>query len=168
MDKFSVISNGVIAESNLFPQKIFKYDGRTKDTGSKASWLAAYKGSFPTFLQGSCISPEAAKAVTTKEILSILESHRVLLEKAVIKKQRISQDIASKDSAMRAFSRRLRDAQQVLDQTLDDYGSYEKEKEPFEEARLATACKHMLKITEKREILYNKFAELNTQWNSSL
>ncbi|GLJ21103.1 hypothetical protein SUGI_0385700 [Cryptomeria japonica] len=29
-------------------------------------------------------SPEVAKAVTTKEILSIFESHRVLLEEAVM------------------------------------------------------------------------------------
>ncbi|GLJ45184.1 hypothetical protein SUGI_0951100 [Cryptomeria japonica] len=107
-------------------------------SSNKASWLAAYRGSIPTFLQGSCIPPEAAKATTTKEILSIVESHQVLLEEAVMElheiqkieqeKQRISQDIASKDSAMRAFARKLRDAQQVLDQTLEDYGSYKKGK----------------------------------------
>ncbi|GLJ27484.1 hypothetical protein SUGI_0539210 [Cryptomeria japonica] len=114
------------------------FHGQWLSSGNKASWLAAYRGSILTFLQGSCIPPEAAKATTTKEILSILESHQVLLEEAVMElhdiqkieqeKHRISQDIASKDSAMRAFARKLRDAQQVLDQTLEDYGSYKKGK----------------------------------------
>uniref|UniRef100_A0A0D6R1K8 Mediator of RNA polymerase II transcription subunit 4 n=1 Tax=Araucaria cunninghamii TaxID=56994 RepID=A0A0D6R1K8_ARACU len=107
-------------------------------SSNKASWLTAYRGSIPTFLQGSSIPPEGAKATTPKEILSILESHQALLEEAVMElqeiekieeeKQRIAHDIASKDSAMRAFARKLRDAQQVLDQTLEDYSSYRKGK----------------------------------------
>jgi len=103
-------------------------------SNNRAAWLTAYRGSIPTFLQGSCIPPEAAAATTTKEILSILESHQNLLEEAVTElqeiqkieqdKQAVAQEIASKDSAMRVFARKLHDAQQVLEQTLEDYEGY--------------------------------------------
>lgn len=73
-------------------------------------------------------------ATTTKEILSILDSHQNLLEDAMSElqeiqkieqdKKAVAQEIASKDSAMRVFARKVRDAQQVLEQTLEDYEGY--------------------------------------------
>jgi len=105
-----------------------------------AARLTAYRGSIPTFLQGSCIPPEAASAATVKEILSILSSHQSLLGEAMTDmqeiqkieqyKETVAQEIASKDSAMRAFARKLRDTQQVLEQTLEDYEGYRKGKHP--------------------------------------
>eukprot|EP01018_Ginkgo_biloba_P002604 Gb_12525 [translate_table: standard] len=107
-------------------------------SSNKASWLTAYRGSIPTFLPGSSIPPEGAAATTSKDILAILGSHQALLSEAMgelqelqeieEEKQRVARDIASKDSAMRVFAKGLRDAEQVLEQTLEEYEDYTKGK----------------------------------------
>eukprot|EP00253_Pinus_taeda_P011814 PITA_11814 len=105
---------------------------------NNAEWETAYSGKIPTFLQESCIPPEAASATSIKEVLSILSSRQSLLGEAVTEmleiqtieqqKETIAQEIASKDSAMRAFAMKLGDGQRVLEQTLEDYAGYRKSK----------------------------------------
>eukprot|EP00252_Welwitschia_mirabilis_P015373 TRINITY_DN3378_c0_g1_i1.p1 TRINITY_DN3378_c0_g1~~TRINITY_DN3378_c0_g1_i1.p1 ORF type:complete len:396 (-),score=90.36 TRINITY_DN3378_c0_g1_i1:183-1370(-) len=107
-------------------------------SSNKASWLAAYRGSLPSFLPGSCICPEAASATTPKEILSIAESHQNILEETITElleiqkleqeKKLIAEEMKSKDSAVHAFAKKLREAQQILEQTLEDYEDYRKNK----------------------------------------
>ncbi|KAL3682406.1 hypothetical protein R1sor_000428 [Riccia sorocarpa] len=92
----------------------------------------------PPLLQGAVLPAEGAAATTSKEILGLLDYHQTLLFEAIaelgelqemeVEKQRIAEAIASKDSAMRDFAKRVRDAQQVLEATLEEFDDYRRTK----------------------------------------
>ncbi|CAM6117396.1 unnamed protein product [Calypogeia fissa] len=95
-------------------------------------------GVMPQLLPEAALPPEGTAATTTKDILAILDSHQTLLfetveelehlEKMEGEKLRIADAIAAKDVAMREFAKRLRDAQQVLESTLEDFEDYKRPK----------------------------------------
>lgn len=108
---------------------------RLAELGGNKTWQGVSgKAPVHTFLPGATITPEAAAATTTKELLSMIEAHQELLFEAIEEitklqeieqeKQRIAELIASRDSVMREFAKRLRDAEQVLEYTLEDHEDY--------------------------------------------
>ncbi|XP_043701647.1 mediator of RNA polymerase II transcription subunit 4 [Telopea speciosissima] len=108
---------------------------------NRSMWLSSYRGSLPTFLPSqnqfqhhdSSSSPS-----TTKEILSLFNALQTQLFEAVAQlqeildlqdaKQKIASEIRSKDSAMRAFANKMKDAEHVLDLLVDDYADYRRPK----------------------------------------
>ncbi|KAL2611213.1 hypothetical protein R1flu_022905 [Riccia fluitans] len=106
--------------------------------GSKDWQSGQSKLMIPPLLQGAVLPSEGAAATTSKEILGLLDYHQTLLFEAIaelgelqemeIEKQRIAEAIASKDSAMRDFAKRVRDAQQVLEATVEEFDDYRRTK----------------------------------------
>ncbi|AES76951.2 putative mediator complex, subunit Med4 [Medicago truncatula] len=105
---------------------------------NKSLWVSAFRGSLPTFLssQGQPRSSASldSSPSTTKEILSLFTNLQTQMFEAVSElqevldqkdaKQKIDQEICSKDSALLAFANKLKDAERVLDILVDDYSDY--------------------------------------------
>lgn len=119
------------------------------------------KMAIPSFLVGATIPPEGQAAVTTKEILAILENHQALLVEAVAElsdlqeleqeKQQIAAEIASKDSVLRAFTKRVRDAQQVLESAVEDMAELKR-------AKVGTSVPVAELVSYAHRISYTTFA----------
>lgn len=96
------------------------------------------KMAIPSFLAGASLPPEGQAAVTTKEIQVLLENHQNLLYEAVAElqdlqdleqeKQQIAEEINNKDAVVRGFAKRVREAHQVLEGTLEEYADLKKGK----------------------------------------
>lgn len=92
----------------------------------------------PSLLPGASLPPEGLAAVTSKEIQALLENHQNLLYEAVTElqelqdleqeKQHIADEVNKKDAVVRAFAKRVRDAHQVLEGTLEEYADLKKGK----------------------------------------
>ncbi|XP_024541120.1 mediator of RNA polymerase II transcription subunit 4-like [Selaginella moellendorffii] len=102
--------------------------------GSK-SWQGSHlKSLFPPFLAGAPVPAEGLVANSTKDVLALLDSHQSLLSDAVSEiaelqsleqeKQRIAEAVAAKDAVIREFAKRVRDAEQVLELTLEEFEEY--------------------------------------------
>jgi hypothetical protein len=105
---------------------------------NKSLWVSAFRGSLPTFLasQGQPHSSASldSSPSSTKEILSLFSVLQTQLFEAVSElqeildqqdaKQKIDQEIRSKDSSLLAFANKLKDAERVLDILVDDYSDY--------------------------------------------
>ncbi|WJX30245.1 Mediator of RNA polymerase II transcription subunit 4 [Trifolium repens] len=105
---------------------------------NKSLWVSAFRGSLPTFLasQGQPHSSASldSSPSSTKEILSLFSILQTQLFEAVSElqeildqqdaKQKIDQEIRSKDSSLLAFANKLKDAERVLDILVDDYSDY--------------------------------------------
>ncbi|KAG9443387.1 hypothetical protein H6P81_014727 [Aristolochia fimbriata] len=100
----------------------------------RAHWVSAFRGALPTFLQSQpSVSLDPAPS-STKEILSISTSLQTQLFESVAQLQeildlqesqlRVSREIKSKDSSLLAFTKKVHQAQDVLQLLLDDYADY--------------------------------------------
>lgn len=102
----------------------------------RAQWLAAYRGSLPSFLS-SPTTPTPAPTPppsSTKEVLTLFDSLQSQLFDAVSELQqildlkdsrlKIARDIRAKDATLLAFARKLKEAEEVLDRLVDDYSDY--------------------------------------------
>lgn len=108
------------------------------NAGNKGYQGNHMKMTIPSFLPAASIPPEGQAAVTTKEVLSLLEHHQTLLFEAVgelqelqeleQEKQQIAAEISSKDNVVRAFAKRARDAQQVLEGAVEEFADLKKGK----------------------------------------
>jgi hypothetical protein len=105
---------------------------------NKSLWVSAFRGSLPTFLssQGQPHSSTSldSSPSSPQEILSLFSVLQTQLFEAVSElqeildqqdaKQKIDQEIRSKDSSLLAFANKLKDAERVLDILVDDYSDY--------------------------------------------
>ncbi|CAJ2636634.1 unnamed protein product [Trifolium pratense] len=105
---------------------------------NKSLWVSAFRGSLPTFLssQGQPHSSASldSSPSSIKEILSLFSILQIQIFEAVSElqeildqqdaKQKIDQEICSKDSSLLAFANKLKDAERVLDILVDDYSDY--------------------------------------------
>lgn len=104
---------------------------------NRSQWVSSFRGSLPSFLPSQTPLLEPSPS-TTKETLSLFASLQSQLFEAVAElqeildlqdaKQRISQEIQSKDSSVLAFARKLQEAVRVLDMLVDDYSDYRRPK----------------------------------------
>ena len=108
---------------------------------NRSLWLTAFRGTLPTFLSSqtqSSPAPLDSANPSTKEILSLFTSLQTQLFEAVAQlqeildlqdaKNKVGREIRSRDSAILAFSRQLKEAERVLDMLVDDYSDYRRPK----------------------------------------
>ncbi|KAL1832576.1 hypothetical protein DCAR_0102598 [Daucus carota subsp. sativus] len=105
---------------------------------SRAHWLSAFRGSLPSFLSSQTQTlapvPLDASPSSAKEIIALFTTLQTQLFEAVAElqeildlqdaKQKIIREIRVKDSAVLGFANKLREAEQVLDELVDDYSDY--------------------------------------------
>ncbi|PKA66368.1 Mediator of RNA polymerase II transcription subunit 4 [Apostasia shenzhenica] len=112
-------------------------------TPHRALWASARAGGPPLFLPGAQSQPlsfdsrHPSQPTSTKEVLSLFTSLQTQLFEAVAElqeildlqdsKAKIAREVRAKDSALLAFTRKLHDAEQVLDRLLDDYSDYRRD-----------------------------------------
>lgn len=105
-------------------------------------WLNAYSGSLPSFLSSQTqLLPSTLLPCpsSTKEILSMFFTLQTLLSEAVAQlqealdlqeeMQKIAQQVQSMDAALLCFTKKLREAEQVLDNLGDDYSDLRPQEE---------------------------------------
>ncbi len=135
--------------------------------GDRKGWQQAghVKTTSPSLLSGETVAPPEGAAATTKEILSMLESYQLELFEAVaelggmqelgqLDKQQIGgggTGSNNKGSALRAFAKRVRDAEQVLESTLEDMAE-------FKSARLGTSMDVQELVSYAHRVSYTTFA----------
>ncbi|KAM5555691.1 mediator of RNA polymerase II transcription subunit 4-like [Rosa sericea] len=151
---------------------------------NRSLWLNAFRGSLPTFLpsqnQSVPIAPLDSNPSSTKDILSQFTVLQTQLFQAVAELQeildlqdsklKIAREIQSKDAALLAFSKKLKDAEQILDNLVDDYSDYRRPKRPKleeddaedEESSCTTTVTSKLKLSDilsyAHRISYTTFA----------
>ncbi|KAJ0967016.1 hypothetical protein J5N97_023933 [Dioscorea zingiberensis] len=104
----------------------------------RALWLSSFRGSLPSFLPSSSSSSLPlsipSPPSSSKEIISLFTSFQTQLFEAVAELQEIldlqdsrvklSREIRCKDSTLLSFTKKIKDAEQLLDHLLDDYSDY--------------------------------------------
>ncbi|KAK8934965.1 Mediator of RNA polymerase II transcription subunit 4 [Platanthera zijinensis] len=109
----------------------------------RSLWASTRTGGPPSFLPGAQSQPlsldsrHPSPPNTTKEVISLFTSLQTQLFEAVAELQeildlqdskvKIGQEIRNKDATLLAFTRKLHDAEQVLDHLLDDYSDYRRD-----------------------------------------
>ncbi|BBN03954.1 mediator of RNA polymerase II transcription subunit 4 [Marchantia polymorpha subsp. ruderalis] len=125
--------------AQLLLQNMAGLSNRLLEVAGNKDWQTGQnKLMAPTLLQGAVLPPEGAAATTIKDVLGLLDYHQTLLFEAIAElaelqemeneKQRIVDAIATKDLAMRDFAKRVRDAQQVLEATVEEFDDYRRPK----------------------------------------
>uniref|UniRef100_A0A7C9EQK8 Mediator of RNA polymerase II transcription subunit 4 n=1 Tax=Opuntia streptacantha TaxID=393608 RepID=A0A7C9EQK8_OPUST len=148
---------------------------------NRSAWVSAFRGSLPTFLSSEIHSmnppPLESSPANTKEVLALFTSLQTQLFEAVAElqeildlqdtKQKLNQEIESKDSAILAFAKKLKEAEQVLDILVDDYADYRRPKrlksgddDAEDSASTTVACQLKLSdvISYAHRISYTTFA----------
>ncbi|XP_061998078.1 mediator of RNA polymerase II transcription subunit 4-like [Rosa rugosa] len=109
---------------------------------NRSLWLNAFRGSFPTFLSSQTQSqfsiPLENCPSSTKDVLSQFTALQTQLFEAVAELQeildlqdaklKIAHEVRSKDVSLLAFSKKLKDVEQVLDNLVDDYSDLSRPK----------------------------------------
>ncbi|XP_070023726.1 mediator of RNA polymerase II transcription subunit 4-like [Nicotiana sylvestris] len=105
---------------------------------NRSHWLSAFRGSFPSFLPSAAPVPQDSYPSSSKETLSVFTSLQTQLFEAVAElqeildlqdeKQKVTREIRSNDSAILAFANKLKGAERVLDNLVDDYSDYRRPK----------------------------------------
>ncbi|XP_031493478.1 mediator of RNA polymerase II transcription subunit 4 [Nymphaea colorata] len=113
-------------------------------SAQKSTWQASYRGTPPTFLASQFLSPEAASASTTKQVMALLTSLQTQLFESISElqeilgleesKRRIAQEIQIADSAILAFTKKVKSAEQVLELMSEDYEDLRKPAKRFKAA----------------------------------
>ncbi|KAG0476103.1 hypothetical protein HPP92_012944 [Vanilla planifolia] len=109
----------------------------------RAMWSSARTGGPPTFLPGAQYQPlsldprHPSPPTTTKEVLSLFSSLQTQLFEAVSEVQeildlqesnaKIASEVRNKDATLLGFTRKLHEAEQVIDRILDDYSDYRRD-----------------------------------------
>ncbi|KAF3655229.1 Mediator of RNA polymerase II transcription subunit 4 [Capsicum annuum] len=143
---------------------------------NRSHWLSAFRGSFPSFLPSAAPFPQDSFPSSSKEILSVFTSLQTQLFEAVAElqeildlqdeKQKIAREIRSNDSVILAFANKLKGAERVLDNLVDDYSDYRRPKraklENDTEESSVTTVATQLKLSDilsyARRISYTTFA----------
>lgn len=107
---------------------------------NRSHWISSFRGSLPTFLssQTQSLTPAApttdSAQTSVKEILAQFTAIQAQLVDAVAQlqeildlqdaKQKTARDIRAKDSALLTFANKVKEAEHVLDNLMDDYSDY--------------------------------------------
>ncbi|KAI3907942.1 hypothetical protein MKW98_003587 [Papaver atlanticum] len=109
---------------------------------NRASWFTSFRGSLPTFLASQTLTlsppPLEISPTSPKEIISLFTSLQTQLFESLAElqeilhlqeaKQKITLEIKTKDAAILAFAKKLKEAEHVLDVLVDDYSDYQRPK----------------------------------------
>ncbi|XP_050385265.1 mediator of RNA polymerase II transcription subunit 4-like [Argentina anserina] len=151
---------------------------------NRSLWVNAFRGSLPTFLpsqsQSVPVTAVDSNPSSIKEILAQFSVLQTQLFEAVAKLQdildlqdsklKIAREIRSKDAALLAFSKKLKDAEQILDNLVDDYSDFRRPKRmkqeeddaDDEESSCTTTVASKLKLSDimsyAHRISYTTFA----------
>ncbi|KAG1359441.1 mediator of RNA polymerase II transcription subunit 4 [Cocos nucifera] len=114
----------------------------------RAHWLASFRGSLPSFLpsasapaaplpSSSSSSSSSAAPSSSKEVVALFTALQTQIFEAVAELQEIldlqdsrlklAREIRAKDSTLLSFTKKIREAEQVLDQLVDDYSDYRRD-----------------------------------------
>ncbi|XP_074269538.1 mediator of RNA polymerase II transcription subunit 4 [Silene latifolia] len=147
---------------------------------NRASWLSAFRGSLPTFLssqiQSTSLPTLDSSVSNTKEIISLFTSLQTQLFEAVSElqeiidledtKQKLNREIEIKDASILSFTKKLHEAERVLDILVDDYADYRRPKrsksEDTDDDSSSTTVATQLKLSDvisyAHKISYTTFA----------
>ena len=133
---------------------------------NRSHWISAFRGSLPSFLSSqsqplTSTAPDSYPS-SSKEILALFTNLQTQLFEAVAElqeildlqdaKQKLSQEIRSKDAAILALASKLKEAEQVLDNLVDDYSDYRRSKrsksEDVAEDSSTTTVASQLKLSD--------------------
>ncbi|CAI9105010.1 OLC1v1003835C1 [Oldenlandia corymbosa var. corymbosa] len=109
---------------------------------NRSQWISSFRSSLPTFLssQGQTSTPSRPNLSpsSSKDILSLFLTLQTQLLEAISElqeirelqdaRQKLSLEIRSKDAAILTFANKLKEAEQVLDNLVDDYADYRRPK----------------------------------------
>ncbi|WOL20711.1 mediator of RNA polymerase II transcription subunit 4 [Canna indica] len=100
----------------------------------RSAWLNSYRGNPPNFSKELNSSAAAPLLASTKELLALFTSLQTQLFSAVTELQevldlqdardKVVHEVRTKDSALLLFTKKIREAEQVVDQLIDDYSVY--------------------------------------------
>ncbi|CDP19144.1 unnamed protein product [Coffea canephora] len=147
---------------------------------NRSHWISAFRGSLPSFLSSqsqplTSTAPDSYPS-SSKEILALFTNLQTQLFEAVAElqeildlqdgKQKLSHEIRSKDAAILALASKLKEAEQVLDNLVDDYSDYRRSKrsksEDVAEDSSTTTVASQLKLSDilsyAHRISYTTFA----------
>ncbi|RZC43392.1 hypothetical protein C5167_036338 [Papaver somniferum] len=105
-----------------------------------ASWFTSFRGSVPSFLASQTLTlpPLETSPTSPKEIISLFTCLQTQLFESLAElqeilhlqeaKQKITLEIKTKDAAILAFGKKLKEAEHVLDLLVDDYSDYHRPK----------------------------------------
>ncbi|XP_074273649.1 mediator of RNA polymerase II transcription subunit 4-like [Silene latifolia] len=149
-------------------------------SSNRASWVSAFRGSLPTFLssqiQSMSIPTLDSSVSNTKEITSLVTSLQTQLFEAVSElqeildledtRQKLNHEIEIKNAKILSFTKKLKEAERVLDILIDDYADYRRPKrsksEDTENSSTTTIVASQLKLSDvisyAHKISYTTFA----------
>ncbi|URE18854.1 Vitamin-D-receptor interacting Mediator subunit 4 [Musa troglodytarum] len=106
----------------------------------RSVWLAAYRGNPPNFskeLNSSAAATTGPVPASTKDLISLFTTLQTQLFEAVAELQeildlqdarvKVAREVRAKDSALLSFTKKIREAEQVLDHLIDDYSNYRRD-----------------------------------------
>ncbi|KAL3536319.1 hypothetical protein ACH5RR_004780 [Cinchona calisaya] len=147
---------------------------------NRSHWISAFRGSLPSFLssqsQSSTLTTPDSSPSSSREVLSLFTNLQTQLFEAGAElqeildlqdaKQKLSHEISSRDAAILAFANKLKEAEQVLDNLVDDYSDYRRPKrsksEDVREDSATTTVASQLKLSDilsyAHRISYTTFA----------
>ncbi|MQL90493.1 hypothetical protein Taro_023084 [Colocasia esculenta] len=106
----------------------------------RALWLASFRGSLPSFLAptnaGVPTAVDLPPVSSTKDVISLFTSLQTQLFEAVAELQeivdlqqskvKVSDEVQARDATLLCFAKKIREAERVLDQLVEDYSDYRK------------------------------------------
>ncbi|KAK1326141.1 Mediator of RNA polymerase II transcription subunit 4 [Acorus calamus] len=121
----------LLLQMSLLASKLFEV------SPNRSLWVSFFRGSLPSFIpssQSQTLIPSLPPLSSPKEVLSLFTSLQTQLFEAVAElqeildlqdaKTRLSRDVRSMDASLLAFSKKVHEAEQVLDSLVDDYADY--------------------------------------------
>ncbi|KAF9593409.1 hypothetical protein IFM89_022688 [Coptis chinensis] len=157
-------AQSLLLQMSLLAAKLFEV------SPNRSLWLSSFRGSLPTFLSSqinfTTLDSSSSSSSSAKEILSLFTSLQTQLFEAVAQlqeildlqdaKQKILRDIRAKDSALLSFTKKIKEAEHVLDVLVDDYSDYRHSKR----SKSAIGTLHTLSdiLSYAHRISYTTFA----------
>lgn len=107
---------------------------------NRAMWITSFRGGLPSFLPSTAgavaASADLPPVSSTKEVISLFTSLQTHLFEAVAELQeivnlqqsrvKVSEEINAGDAALLSFTKKVREAELILDQIAEDYSDYRK------------------------------------------
>ncbi|CDP21050.1 unnamed protein product [Coffea canephora] len=167
-------AQSILLQMSLLASRLFDV------SPNRSHWISAFRGSLPSFLSSqsqplTSTAPDSYPS-SSKEILALFTNLQTQLFEAVAElqeildlqdgKQKLSHEIRSKDAAILALASKLKEAEQVLDNLVDDYSDYRRSKrsksEDVAEDSSTTTVASQLKLSDilsyAHRISYTTFA----------
>ncbi|KAJ3692817.1 hypothetical protein LUZ60_011912 [Juncus effusus] len=121
-------AQALLLHMSLLSSKLFDL------SSNRSFWVSSYRGTFPSFPPSSSKPSNFLTPSSTKEVLTLFTSLQTQLFESVAElqeildlqdsKTKLTREIRSKDSTLLSFTKKIREAHNVLDQLTEDYSDY--------------------------------------------